>query len=77
MSSEVSFASESMAFEISGVVSSIDGPRSNGRSGSGEPEDHDGQDKRERAEEVQARGHDRDAVVVGVEPEAGRSPTAA
>ena len=37
--------------------------------GYAESEEHDRQDKRERAEEVQGRGDDRDAVVVRVEPQ--------
>ena len=39
------------------------------RSGSGEPERDDRQDKRQHAEQVEGRGHDRDPVVVGIETE--------
>ena len=67
MSSEVSFASDSMAFRFRwsffhrwfGLRSAVQV----------EPEDHDRQDKRQRAEEVEARRDDGNAVVVGVEPE--------
>src|SRR4051812_35811193 len=62
MSSEVSFASESIAFRFLGR-SSIEC-----RLGSGEPEDDKGQDKRDGAQEIRGSRHERDPEIVRVKP---------